>query len=429
MTARSKLILLVLLTQSGFLGMGAWMHQRFDTAAVHRAARDRAWADLETAAEAVVLAWREGIAGLEPGSDALGALRQSWAADEGHTGDLLLVDGQWRPMAPGPEDLVDPASPGSGALGWLPQSRPDPKDSDAMRGVLTLPDGMHLAAAFTLQDPPGFAVFHRPIAAIEAQATTMVGSRPTVSILIFAWTGVLMAIAVVAIMFRDHRRGDCELLSCRNMALVGLILFQLGSCAYSLYTGDHSNYLISSPVWTGFQFAVMAAIFIVLSLWSYRRGWLVTTLARHLPTTRAMPSDMALLFNAALLTVLAVVLRVERSPSVWWRGLRHAAVTASAFTMAIVIVQLVTDIMFFSTLIIRVGAIVDIFSHGSLIVAGLIVLVFGVLISGPLPPLAEYFVMVITFQPVFYELGLPPSITVFTAFYIGVLGAITPPMA
>ena len=145
--------------------------------------------------------------------------------------------------------------------------------------------------------------------------------------------------------------------------------------------------------------------------------------------SRQWPLVTAVSYALIVLLVLAVVLRVERSPSVWWRGLRHAAVTASAFTMAIVIVQLVTDIMFFSTLIIRVGAIVDIFSHGSLIVAGLIVLVFGVLISGPLPPLAAYFVMVITFQPVFFELGLPPSITVFTAFYIGVLGAITPPMA
>ena len=120
---------------------------------------------------------------------------------------------------------------------------------------------------------------------------------------------VLMAIALVVIMFRDHHRGTCELLSCRNMALLGLILFQLTSCAYSLYTGDHSHYRLSNAAWAGFQFVVMAAIFIVLSLWAYRRGWLVTTLARRLPTTGAMPSDTALLFNAALMTVLAVALR------------------------------------------------------------------------------------------------------------------------
>ncbi len=126
---------------------------------------------------------------------------------------------------------------------------------------------------------------------------------------LLAMTLVLMAIALVAVMFRDNHRGRCELLSCRNMALLGLILFQLGSCAYSLYTGDHSNFRLSNPAWAGFQFVAMAAIFIVLSLWTYRRGWLVTTLARHLPTTSAMPSDVALLLNAALLTALAAALR------------------------------------------------------------------------------------------------------------------------
>jgi len=126
---------------------------------------------------------------------------------------------------------------------------------------------------------------------------------------LLAMTLVLMALALVAIMFRDHKRGTCELLSCRNIALVGLILFQLGSCAYSLFTGDNSVFRINNLVWTGFQFVVMAAIFIFLSLWSYRQGWLVTTLASKLPTTHAMPSDTALLFNAALLAGLSVVLR------------------------------------------------------------------------------------------------------------------------
>lgn len=144
---------------------------------------------------------------------------------------------------------------------------------------------------------------------------------------------------------------------------------------------------------------------------------------------RNWPLVDAVTWAAVTLGVLAVVLRVERSPGVWWEGIKRAAVTASAFSMAIVVVQYITEILFFSTLIIRVGALVDVLGSGSLIVAGLIVLGFGILISGPLPPLAVYFVMVIAFQPVFFELGLPPSITVFTAFYIGVLGAITLPMA
>ena len=144
---------------------------------------------------------------------------------------------------------------------------------------------------------------------------------------------------------------------------------------------------------------------------------------------RNWPLVDAVTWATVTLGVLAVVLRVERSPGVWWDGIKRAAITASAFSMAIVVVQYITEILFFSTLIIRVGALVDVLGAGSLIVAGFVVLIFGVLVSGPLPPLAVYFVMVIAFQPVFFELGLPPSITVFAAFYTGVLGAITLPMA
>ncbi len=120
---------------------------------------------------------------------------------------------------------------------------------------------------------------------------------------------VLLSIILVVIMFRDHRRGTCELLSCRNLALVGLILFQLTSAAYSLASGDHSNYYIAEPVRTGLIFTAMTVTLIILSLWAYRHGWFVTGLAARLPTTRAHPGDVALLLNAVFLTVLAALLR------------------------------------------------------------------------------------------------------------------------
>lgn len=120
---------------------------------------------------------------------------------------------------------------------------------------------------------------------------------------------VLLALAVVAVMFRDHRLGTCELISCRNVGLIGLILFQLTSCAYSMFTGDNSKYLIADPAWAGLQFVAMIVTFLFLALWSYRAGWFVTRLAARLPTTSAQPSDMALLLNAFLITVLAALLR------------------------------------------------------------------------------------------------------------------------
>ena len=120
---------------------------------------------------------------------------------------------------------------------------------------------------------------------------------------------VLLSIGLIWIMLRDHRRGTCELLSCRNLALVGLILFQLTSAAYSLYSGDHSHFYIAEPARTGLVFSAMVVVLIVLSLWAYRRGWVVTGLAARVPTTTALPGDVALLLNAVFITALATLLR------------------------------------------------------------------------------------------------------------------------
>ncbi|MCP4251348.1 MAG: HD domain-containing protein [bacterium] len=250
MTARSKLIVLVLVIQSGFLVMGSWIHQRFDAAALHRAARDRAWSALESTAETILLAWRDRSTDLEPGADALGGLRRLWTAGEGQAGDLLIVDRQWRPVSPVPEAGVSGTSIGHDAVTWVQQSWPDSEGSTPMRGLLTLPDGVHLAAAIALQDPPGYAVFHRPIAAVEAQATTMVGSRSLVSVLVFAWTGVLMAIAVYMVLARfqdrvqQHQSQAADRIQRQSQSLIrtrDAVIFGLAKLADSRdpETGDH----------------------------------------------------------------------------------------------------------------------------------------------------------------------------------------------
>jgi len=120
---------------------------------------------------------------------------------------------------------------------------------------------------------------------------------------------IVLSLVLVWIVFRDHRSGLCELLSCRNLALLGLILFQLSSVAYSLLASDYSKYPVNAPAKSGLIFCAMITTFVILSLWAYRRGWFVTTLARRLPTTHASPGDVALLLNAFLITVVAVVMR------------------------------------------------------------------------------------------------------------------------
>ena len=120
---------------------------------------------------------------------------------------------------------------------------------------------------------------------------------------------VVISLVLVHVMFRDHRSGVCELLSCRNLALLGLILFQLSSVAYSLVASDYSKYPVNDPTKSGLIFSAMITTFVILSLWAYRRGWFVTGLARRLPTTHASPGDVALLLNAFLITIVAVVMR------------------------------------------------------------------------------------------------------------------------
>jgi len=120
---------------------------------------------------------------------------------------------------------------------------------------------------------------------------------------------IVLSLVLVWIVFRDHRSGLCELLSCRNLALLGLILFQLSSVAYSLLANDYSHYAVYNPAKSGLIFCAMITTFVILSLWTYRRGWIVTGLARRLPTTYASPGDLALLLNAFLITVVAIVMR------------------------------------------------------------------------------------------------------------------------
>lgn len=141
------------------------------------------------------------------------------------------------------------------------------------------------------------------------------------------------------------------------------------------------------------------------------------------------PMFTSVLYVFLLLVGLALLLRVEKRLDVWWQGIRQAALMASSISLAAVTITLLTDVMFFTGLGIRLGDIVYQLSQGNLLVAGLMVLIFGIFLGTGLPTLPVYFVMIITFQPVFFQFGLPQAVTLFVAFYMGVLADITPPTA
>jgi TRAP transporter 4TM/12TM fusion protein len=129
------------------------------------------------------------------------------------------------------------------------------------------------------------------------------------------------------------------------------------------------------------------------------------------------------------LVILAVVLRVETRWSVWSQGLRQAAFYASSVTIILVIVALMSDAITWTGLGGRLGGIIEDASQGKVLIAGVIMIVFGVVLGAGLPALAIYFIMAVTFAPVLMRMGVDFRVSHYTAFYIGTLSAIIPPIA
>ncbi len=121
---------------------------------------------------------------------------------------------------------------------------------------------------------------------------------------------LVVAVALVLVMLRDHARGTVELLSVRNIAIAGFILFQLTSASVALFNLELDYYYhLNEPVQTAITYAAMLSVFLLLVNMAYRRGWIVRTLAWRIPATRAEPGDMFLLVMAVILTVIAAILR------------------------------------------------------------------------------------------------------------------------
>jgi TRAP transporter 4TM/12TM fusion protein len=133
---------------------------------------------------------------------------------------------------------------------------------------------------------------------------------------------------------------------------------------------------------------------------------------------------------AFLLTViLGVCLRVETRWSVWSEGIRRAAFYASSVTVIIIVLSIIADAITYTGLGGRLGGIVEDISGGEMLIAGAIMIFFGVILGAGLPALAIYFIMAITFAPVLSRLGIDHRVSHFVAFYMGNLGTIIPPVA
>lgn len=121
----------------------------------------------------------------------------------------------------------------------------------------------------------------------------------------------LLAVGAIALllMVRDYIRGAVELLSIRNFALVGFVLFQLVSPAVRLIPDRYDMFRMSDPAKAGATLAAMATVFLVIALISYRVAPGVRKPARALALRRPHIEDGFLVGIAVVLSALAIFMR------------------------------------------------------------------------------------------------------------------------
>ncbi len=109
---------------------------------------------------------------------------------------------------------------------------------------------------------------------------------------------LLMAVWIVARMLADAFNPDRDAVSMRNIFLLGFILFQLTSTAYTLQTGQMDYMKIVYLDEPGMIFALMALAFFILFSFFYSKGILAVRLA----TRRTVPHAASVggLFAAAI---------------------------------------------------------------------------------------------------------------------------------
>lgn len=125
-----------------------------------------------------------------------------------------------------------------------------------------------------------------------------------IGLYLFGLAGLLLLM-----MLWQRLRGTCELISVRNFAFLGLIVFQITSVGFRMFTGQFAPFVISQPGKMGLIFAIEVTIFVVILLLAYRYGWLVRRVAARAPRAPEAGSTGTLLTLSVLLTMIAVPLR------------------------------------------------------------------------------------------------------------------------
>ncbi len=120
---------------------------------------------------------------------------------------------------------------------------------------------------------------------------------------------LVLAAAISRAVYRQYARGEAELVSFRNIAVLGFIYFHLWSGTYPMVTGDTLGYPVEDLNMTGLKYAAMATVFSIVFWIAYKRGWGAHWLAEKVPTSSVHPSEPILWAVAVALLPLAMAMK------------------------------------------------------------------------------------------------------------------------
>ncbi len=118
---------------------------------------------------------------------------------------------------------------------------------------------------------------------------------------------VLLGAVITYRVYMQYARGEEELISARNFAVLGFLYFQIWSVLYPLMTGNMLHYRVDDMLTAGLIYVAMATVFVVIFGFIYKRGWIVSWLARKTPIPPSMPPEPVLWAVALALAPLAML--------------------------------------------------------------------------------------------------------------------------
>lgn len=138
---------------------------------------------------------------------------------------------------------------------------------------------------------------------------------------------------------------------------------------------------------------------------------------------------VASLVALAILLALTPFLGQRRTLREWLQGIQVGAVQASQITVVVGCVMVFFAALQATGLDSRIGDIILTMTGKSYAAAIMAIWIAGILLGAALPPLAIYFILVISIVPVLTAYGMPPLQSHFVAYIMGLTSFIIPPVA